>query len=69
MPKKSYRNLRQQQWLDRIRGHLRENLTIEKEDFDVFPIFELAGGWARAVKVFTGQLPQLINKFNEAIAA
>ena len=59
----------QQQWLERIRAHLVENLSIEKDDFDVFPIFERAGGWARAVKVFAGQLPQLLNKFNEAIAA
>jgi type I restriction enzyme R subunit len=57
----------QQQWLGRIRAHLVENLSIEKEDFDVFPIFERAGGWARAAKVFAGQLPQLINRFNEAI--
>src|SRR5579883_369525 len=59
----------QRQWLERIRGHLVENLSIEKDDFDTFPIFERAGGWARAVKVFAGQLPQLISKFNEAIAA
>jgi type I restriction enzyme R subunit len=59
----------QQLWLDRIRGHLIENLSIEKEDFDMFPIFERAGGWARAVKAFAGQLPQLILQFNEALAA
>jgi type I restriction enzyme R subunit len=59
----------QQQWLDRIRAHLVENLSIEKEDFDIFPIFERAGGWARALKAFPEQLPQLINRFNEAIAA
>lgn len=59
----------QQQWLDRIRGHLIENLSIDEEDFEVFPIFERAGGWGRAVKVFAGELPQLIHQFNEAIAA
>ncbi len=59
----------QRQWLDRIRAHLVENLSIDKEDFDTFPIFERAGGWARARNVFAGQLPQLIHQFNEAIAA
>jgi type I restriction enzyme R subunit len=61
--------LEQEQWLERIRGHLVENLSIEEEDFDIFPIFERAGGWGRAVTVFPGQLPQLIHQFNEAIAA
>ncbi len=61
--------LEQQQWLERIRGHLIENLSIDEEDFDVFPIFERAGGWGRAVKVFAGDLPQLILQCNEAIAA
>lgn len=59
----------QEQWLERIRSHLVENLSIEEEDFDIFPIFERAGGWGRAVTVFPGQLPQLIDQFNEAIAA
>ncbi len=59
----------QRQWLDRIRGHLVANLSIEAEDFDVFPIFERAGGLGKANKVFGGQLPQLLLQFNEAIAA
>jgi len=59
----------QRQWLERIRAHLVENLSIEKGDFDTFPIFERAGGWGRADKIFAGVLPQLIRQFNEAIAA
>jgi type I restriction enzyme R subunit len=59
----------QQQWLDRVRAHLVQNLSIEKDDFDTFPIFERAGGWGRANKVFAGALPQLIRQFNEAVAA
>jgi type I restriction enzyme R subunit len=59
----------QQQWLDRVRAHLVENLSIDKDDFDTFPIFERAGGWSRAAKVFSDQLSLLIERFNEAIAA
>jgi type I restriction enzyme R subunit len=59
----------QQQWLDRIKAHLTENLSIDKEDFDTLPIFSRAGGWGRANAVFDRKLPQLIHSFNEAIAA
>jgi type I restriction enzyme R subunit len=58
----------QVQWLDRIEGHLVENLTIDPGDFDTLPVFNRAGGWGRANKVFTGQLPHLISQFNEAVA-
>jgi type I restriction enzyme R subunit len=59
----------QQQWLDRIRAHLIENLSISKSDFDVIPIFSNEGGWGKANRVFGGQLPALIHQWNEAIAA
>jgi type I restriction enzyme R subunit len=58
----------QQKWLDRIRAHFRENLSIDEDDFATFPIFERAGGWARAQKVFVGALPKIIREVNEAIA-
>lgn len=56
------------QWLDRIEAHLVENLTIEQDDFDAVPVFNLAGGWGRANRVFDGKLPQMITQLNEAIA-
>lgn len=59
----------QQDWLDRIRSHLVENLSIEREDFDSLPVFERHGGWTRANRDFSGKLTDLIQKFNEAIAA
>jgi type I restriction enzyme R subunit len=59
----------QRQWLERIRAHCIENLSIEEDDFNTFPIFERAGGLGRAKKVFPGALPQLVRQFNEAIAA
>jgi type I restriction enzyme R subunit len=59
----------QQQWLDRIRTHLQENLSIDEEDFESQPVFTHYGGWARVSTVFRGQLPQLIQELNRAIAA
>ena len=59
----------QQQWLERIRVHLIENLSIDESDFENLPVFNRYGGWGRASKAFHGQLPDLLRSFNEAIAA
>lgn len=59
----------QQQWLERIRTHLQENLSIDKDDFEDQPTFADYGGWGRATKIFQGRLPELINELNRAIAA
>jgi type I restriction enzyme R subunit len=59
----------QQQWLERIRNHLQENLSIDQEDFESQPAFTHYGGWGRVSVVFQGQLPQLIQDINRAIAA
>jgi type I restriction enzyme R subunit len=59
----------QQRWLDRIREHLVANLTIEREDFNVLPIFARDGGWARANRAFNDQLEPVLQRINEAMAA
>lgn len=59
----------QLEWLDRIRIHLVQNLSIDRDDFDFIPVFSDVGGWGRANKAFAGQLPELLKKINEAIAA
>jgi type I restriction enzyme R subunit len=59
----------QQKWLDRIRSHLVENLTIDRDDFDVVPVFYDAGGWGKANKVFGDALADLLKEINRAIAA
>ncbi len=60
----------EQRWLDRIREHLRANLSIDQEDFEEIPIFADAGGWGVARKVFgEPRLQGLLDEFNEAIAA
>ncbi|MDN7026098.1 DEAD/DEAH box helicase [Methanoculleus sp. FWC-SCC1] len=58
----------QKDWLKRIRAHLIENLSIDKEDFETIPIFTDHGGWGRANRVFNNQLSALIQEFNEAVA-
>ena len=59
----------QQRWLDRIRLHLVQNLTIEKEDFEFLPVFADFGGWGKADRDFSGQLMPLVAELNAAIAA
>ena len=59
----------QSQWLVRIREHLIANLSIDKDDFEVVPIFTHFGGWGRANRVFDNQLEDFIHDLNEAIAA
>jgi len=59
----------QQAWLQRIRDHLVENLSIEREDFDTLPVFAREGGWGIANKAFEGQLLELLLRRNAAVAA
>lgn len=59
----------QQQWLDRIRDHLVQNLSIDEADLDDIPVFAQAGGRGRARRVFGEALPQLLKDINEAVAA
>jgi type I restriction enzyme, R subunit len=61
--------LEQRGWLERIRAHLIQNLSIDRADFEDIQVFSREGGWARANLVFEGQLDELIRNFNEAIAA
>jgi type I restriction enzyme R subunit len=59
----------QEAWLDYIREHLVQNLSLDLEDFDYAPVFERYGGRGKANKVFAGQLSQLVQSLNSAIAA
>ena len=59
----------QQQWLDRIRAHLTENLSIDRDDFDEAPVLARAGGWKPADRTFEGKLESLLRELNEAVAA
>ena len=46
-----------------------ENLSIDREDFDLMPVFSREGGWTVAGRVFAGRLEELLHELNEAIAA
>ena len=59
----------QNQWLDRIRRHLVENLTVGADDFDVLPVFADFGGWTKANSDFGGKLAHLLTDVNAAVAA
>ena len=58
----------QQQWLDRIRDHLAANLSVDKEDFEIVPLFVQFGGWSKANRVFDGKLAPLLKAVNSSIA-
>jgi hypothetical protein len=56
-------------WLERIRAHLTENLSIDRDDFEDMPVFARAGGWKPANDAFGGELAGWIERINEAVAA
>lgn len=59
----------QQQWLDRIREHLTQNLSIDHDDFDTMPLLQRPGGWGAANRAFNGELAALLVDINAAMAA
>ena len=59
----------QMEWLERLRVHLVQNLSISRDDFDDMPVFSHAGGWGKANRVFEMKLPALLSRINEAVAA
>ncbi len=59
----------QRQWLDRIKAHLIENLSIDQADFDSIPILRDRGGWRAADRAFLGRLTVIVKELNANIAA
>ena len=59
----------QEEWLEFIRRHLVVNLSIDRGDFEVLPVFTQRGGLGKARKVFGSELDELIRRLNEAVAA
>jgi type I restriction enzyme, R subunit len=59
----------QQRWIGYIEQHLVENLSIDREDFDLIPILSSRGGWGRANHVFDNRLSTLLETLNEELVA
>lgn len=59
----------QLKWLEYIRQHLVQNLSIEREDFDVIPILFDRGGWGPANRAFDGRLDELLKDLNRELVA
>jgi type I restriction enzyme R subunit len=59
----------QLEWLGYIKQHLIQNLSIDLDDFEYAPIFELHGGKGKARRVFGDDFNRLICDLNSAIAA
>ena len=59
----------QQKWMEYIKQHLIENLTIEEDDFEFAPIFARRGGLRKAKVVFGDELTKLLKEINEAVVA
>lgn len=59
----------QGKWLDYIRQHLIQNLTIDRDDFDTVPVLANRGGWGRANRVFGGQLAELLSEVQKELVA
>jgi type I restriction enzyme, R subunit len=62
-------NDEQAAWIEYIKEHLIQNLTLDKEDFEYSPILERHGGWGRFSKVFKEDAETVIKNINAAIAA
>ena len=59
----------QKKWLEYIRQHLVQNLTIDREDFADAPILARPGGWGKANRVFDGHLADLLLSVNRELIA
>ena len=55
--------------MEYIRQHLVQNLSIDREDFDVIPVLLDRGGWGRANRVFDGQLDRTARELNKELVA
>ena len=62
-------NEEQEQWLELIKNHLIENLTIDADDFEILPVFARKGGILVARRIFNGIFDTIIARLNELIAA
>jgi len=58
----------QRRWLDAIKDHIANSLSIEQEDFESVP-FNQIGGLGRAHELFGDRLPVILEDLNARLAA
>jgi len=58
----------QLRWLEMVRDHMEESLTIEKDDFDLDPFIQ-EGGMVGARRTFGQDLEALLDQLNEMLVA
>jgi type I restriction enzyme, R subunit len=61
-------NAEQRQWLEAIRDHIADSLTIDPDDFEYVP-FAQRGGLGKALKLFGKDLQPILSELNEVLAA
>ncbi len=62
-------NDEQQKWMEYIKEHLKQNMTLGEEDFNEVPVLSDRGGLSKFKKVFADEYNNLITEINRAIAA
>ncbi|MFA6923848.1 MAG: type I restriction-modification enzyme R subunit C-terminal domain-containing protein [Bacteroidales bacterium] len=62
-------NDEQQKWMEYIKEHLKQNMTLDENDLKELPVFTDRGGFNKFKKVFAGKYEIIINEINKAIAA
>ena len=58
----------QRKWLDAIKDHIANSLSIEQDDFESVP-FSQIGGLGRAHELFGNQLAHILEELNVRLAA
>jgi type I restriction enzyme, R subunit len=58
----------QRRWLDAIKDHIANSLSIEQDDFESVP-FNQIGGLGRAYELFGDRLPEILDDLNARLAA
>lgn len=59
----------QNNWLDYIAEHLKQNMTLDENDLKELPVFTDRGGLKKFKKVFKGDYEKIIQQINLSIAA
>jgi type I restriction enzyme R subunit len=62
-------NDEQQKWMEYIKEHLKQNMTLDEDDFSIVPALSDRGGLKKFKKVFADDYNKIINEVNLAIAA